>query len=90
MCDEKKILMLLGELDAKSTILLSQQTNIFDRLGKLEQKNPVCSSHKQIVEDIDNLKSWKNKNIGAISIISVVLGYLVYIFSKLAHILIPK
>lgn len=85
MCDEKKILMLLGELDAKSTMMLNQQTNILERLGKLEQKNPVCSSHKQIIDDIDNLKSWKNKNIGAISIISSGILYLIYLISKYIH-----
>ena len=85
MCDEKKILMLLGELDAKSTMMLNQQNNIFDRLGKLEQKNPVCEYHASIVDDINNLKSWKNKSVGAISIISTGLLYIFYLISKYIH-----
>lgn len=85
MCDEKKILMLLGGLDAKMSTVVDQQSNIFDRLGKLEQKNPVCSSHKKLVADIENLKSWKNKSIGAISIISTGLAYMIYLISKYIH-----
>lgn len=85
MCDDKKIFRLLGELDGKSNMMIDQQKNIFDRLGKLEQKNPVCSSHKRLVDDIDNLKSWKNKSIGAISVIGTGLGYVIYLISKYIH-----
>ncbi|MCK5223149.1 hypothetical protein KAR04_00130 [Candidatus Calescamantes bacterium] len=33
--------------------------------------------------DVDKLKSWKNKTIGAISIIGVVVGYIIYLLSLL-------
>ena len=85
MCDDQKILMLLGGLDAKMSIVVDQQSNIFDRIQKLEQKNPICESHKRLVDDIENLKSWKNKSVGAISIISVGLGYVIYLISKYIH-----
>ena len=85
MCDEKKILVAIGGLDANVKTLIEQQGNIYERLGKLEQKNPVCLSHKQIIEDIDNLKSWKNKSIGAISVISTALAYMIYLISKYIH-----
>ena len=85
MCDEKKILVAIGGLDANVKTLIEQQGNIYERLGKLEQKNPVCSSHKQIIDDIDNLKSWKNKSIGVISVISTALAYMIYLISKYIH-----
>ena len=85
MCDEKKILLLLGGLDAKMSTVVNQQSNIFDRIQKLEQKNPICESHKRLVDDIENLKSWKNRSVGAISILSTGLAYVIYLISKYIH-----
>ena len=85
MCDEKKILLLFGGLVAKMNTVVDQHNNIFDRIQKLEQKNPICESHNKIVDDIDNLKSWKNKSIGAISILSIGLAYVIYLISKYIH-----
>ena len=34
-------------------------------------------------KDVEKLKSWKYKTTGAISIIGVVVGYLIYLISRL-------
>lgn len=62
-----------------------------DRLIRIDERTEALEEFIQRIDtDVDNLKSWRDKTVGAISVVSVVVGYLVYLFSKLAHTLIPK
>jgi len=73
MCDEIRLFGMLNRIDERTQIMQEQQANIFERLGALEQKSPVCSYHDGIVADIGNLKTdTKIANVKLVLITSVI------------------
>jgi len=55
-----------------------------DLLIRIDERTEALELYvKGIGKDVEQLKSWKNKTIGAISIIGVVVGYIIFLLSRL-------
>lgn len=55
-----------------------------DLLIRIDERTEALDEYvKKVGKDVEKLKSWKNKTTGAISIIGVVVGYIIYLLSLL-------
>jgi len=63
---------------------LSLSKTDHDLLIRIDERTEALEKYVLgLDKDVEKLKSWKNKSIGAISILWAVVGYLIYIISKL-------
>lgn len=80
MCDEKKVIRVLGNIEGRMDISMAQQTEIFSRLRELEIESPICSNHLDIVEDISKLRiAVKVASIKIIFITTIILLFLTWV-----------
>ena len=84
MCDEKKIILMLGGIEERTDILMTQQADIFSRLRDLEIKSPICSNHLSIVEDISKLRiAVKATSVKIIFITLIIFLFLTWVFDRM-------
>lgn len=57
MCDEIKLFGMLSRIDERTEMMQEQQSNIFERLGVLEQKSPVCQHHADMVRSLSDTET---------------------------------
>jgi len=55
-----------------------------DLLIRIDERTETLEYYlKGLDRDVEKLMSWKNKIVGAISIIGIVVSYLIFLISKL-------
>jgi len=77
MCDETRLFGMLSRIDERTTIIQDQQSNIFDRLGNLEQKSPTCPHHESLIKAISNTQT--DVKINDVKIVFVTTGLTTFI-----------
>lgn len=88
MCDDIRLFGMLSRIDERTAMMKDDQDNIFERLGALEQKSPICSYHDGLVADVAGLKTdTKVANVRIIlittSLTTVAVVFLMWVANNL-------